>query len=104
MKKKFVALAKADIKDTIQVKDNLVSMTIDPVMDFDHRAESDEGFCGEVVLIGTVNDNPDEKALAGILKDYLNEHVEFAVVRQVEFRNENAKENWGVYERNRKAS
>jgi hypothetical protein len=104
MTKKFLALAKADIKESIVVKDTLMDMSIDPVLDYEGTEEADDGFCGEVMIKGTIKDNPDEKTLGSILKDYLQEHVEFAVVRHVEFRDKQEQVSWGSYDRTRKAS
>ena len=81
--KKFIALAKADIQEQFNIKDELLDVRIDPV--FENGME----FSGEILIAGKVYDEgADEDVLGAILQDYLREYVEFARVRNVEFRTE----------------
>jgi hypothetical protein len=86
MNKKFLALAKADIQERIPIKDELIDAYLDPVY------ENGMQFSGEVLVIGTVNDDTDEETLGAILQDYLREYVEFARVRKVSFQGEKQRE------------
>lgn len=86
MSKRFLALAKADIQETIPVKDGIIDAYIDPVY------EDGMQFAGEVLIVGTVIDDTDERTLGALLQDYLREHVEFARVRQVTFQEEKGRE------------
>lgn len=82
MTKRFLALAKADIPERIPIKDELVDAYMDPVY------TNGMQFCGEVLIVGTINDDTDEETLGAILQDYLREYVEFARVRKVSFQEE----------------
>ena len=93
MAKKFLALAKADIQERIHINDELVDAYTDPVYEHGMR------FSGEILIVGTINDDTDEETLGAILQDYLREYVEFARVRKVTFPKEKVKESPHGYRR-----
>jgi hypothetical protein len=97
MNKKFLALAEAEIEERIPINDDLIDAYIDPVYEHGMR------FSGEVMIVGNVRDDASEDALAAILQDYLNEYVDQASVRKVEFQEEKAPDLHGRYQGYRKA-
>jgi hypothetical protein len=90
MSKKFYVLAKANLPNRIEFKDELITAYSDVVFE-------NGKFRGEILVTGMVHVETDEQTLGALVVDYLKQHTDFVVLRKVEIREHVEKSNYGMY-------
>lgn len=82
MSQRFLALVKANIRERIDINDELITAYSDIVL------EKGDKFSGEIVVSGVVHTETDEATLGALLVDYLKTHTDVVRMIKVEFRGE----------------
>lgn len=78
--KRFVALFKANIQETIEVNNSVFRARIEPVF------ENGFKFSGDVFMSGLVNEDSDEEFVLNMCTEHIKNIEEFVVPVKLEFR------------------
>ena len=91
--RRFVLFARANLEKEISIKDELVDAKVGPVY------ENGMEFSREVLVTGTVAIGCTPGELGNLIAGYLRKHTDLVMVRKVEFRDSEVKEECNEYRR-----
>lgn len=91
--KRFVLLARANLEKEFAIKDELVDAKVGPVY------ENGMEFSREVLVTGTVAIECAPGELSNLIASHLRKHTDLVMVRKVEFRDGEVKEERNEYRR-----